>query len=250
MRAIVAAGTAEAHPEWAHSVHVEPGGLEPDRWYWYRFTRGRCAEPGRPHAHRARCRRQPRALRFAFASCQQYEQGWFSAYRHMAGDDLDLVVFLGDYIYESSWGREHVRKHDAGAARSPDYRARYALYKGDPTCRRAHAACPWIVTWDDHEVDNDYANDRPEDGMPREQFLPRRAAAYQAYYEHMPLPDRMRPGSGGHADIHSSSTGARLKPASSCWMTGNIGAFQACRLSRPARRRPSSMSAVTRAEAE
>jgi len=194
MRSIVASGTAEAHPAWAHSVHVEARGLAPDRWYWYRFAAGDAASPvGRtrsaPPAGAAAAR-----LRFAFASCQQYEQGWFSAYRHMAADDLDLVAFLGDYIYETSWGREHVRKHDAGEPYTLDeYRARYALYKSDPDLQKAHLAFPWIVTWDDHEVDNDYASDRSEDGMPRAAFLARRAAAYRAYYEHMPLPASMRP---------------------------------------------------------
>jgi alkaline phosphatase D len=133
-------------------------------------------------------------LRFAFASCQQYEQGYYGAHRRIAEDAPDLVAFLGDYIYEGSWGVDHVRKHDAGETYTLDeYRRRYALYKSDPDLQASHAACPWIVTWDDHEVDNDYADDRPEDGMPKEQFLLRRAAAYQAYYEHMPLPERMRP---------------------------------------------------------
>jgi alkaline phosphatase D len=133
-------------------------------------------------------------LRFAFASCQQYEQGYFGAHRHIAADAPDLVAFLGDYIYESSWGKEHVRKHTGGEPYTlEDYRARYALYKSDPDLQAAHAACPWIATWDDHEVDNDYAADRPEDGMPREQFFARRAAAYRAFYEHLPLPERMRP---------------------------------------------------------
>jgi alkaline phosphatase D len=133
-------------------------------------------------------------LRFVFASCQQYEQGYFGAHRHIAAHAPDLVAFLGDYIYESSWGKEHVRKHGAGEPYTlADYRARYALYKSDPDLQASHAACPWIATWDDHEVDNDYADDRPEDGMAREQFLARRAAAYRAFYEHMPLPERMRP---------------------------------------------------------
>lgn len=194
MRKVVARGTAEAHPAWAHSVHVEVSGLEPDRWYWYRFYAGDAVSP----VARTRTAPVPGApvsrLRFAFASCQHYEQGWFTAYRHMAADDLDLVVFLGDYIYESSWGREHVRKHNAPEPYTlDDYRARYALYKGDADLQAAHRAFPWIVTWDDHEVDNDYANDRPEDGMPAAQFLLRRAAAYKAYYEHMPLPAAMRP---------------------------------------------------------
>jgi len=198
MRRVVASGDAEAHPDWAHSVHVETRALQADRWYWYRFRAGDAESPvGRtrtaPAADAAASR-----LRFAFASCQQYEQGWFAAHRHMAGDDLDLVAFLGDYIYESSWGRDHVRKHDAGEPVTlADYRARYALYKGDADLQRSQHACPWIYTWDDHEVDNDYADDVPEDGMPREAFLARRTAAYRAFYEHMPLPSSMRPSSAG-----------------------------------------------------
>ena len=207
---IAASGNADALPEWAHAVHVEPTGLEADRWYWYRFIAGGAASPV------GRLRTAPAAdagaarLRFAFASCQQYEQGWYGAYRHMQRDDLDLVVFLGDYIYESSWGREHVRKHGRAEPYTlDDYRARYALYKSDADLQAAHQAFPWIVTWDDHEVDNDYANDRPEDGMPAAQFLARRAAAYKAYYEHMPLPSAMRP-DGPNMRIYTSLAWGRL----------------------------------------
>ncbi|TSA11521.1 MAG: alkaline phosphatase [Betaproteobacteria bacterium] len=207
---IAASGSVDALQQAAHSVHVEPAGLGADRWYWYRFIAGGAASPvGRmrtaPAADAATAR-----LRFAFASCQQYEQGWYSAYRHMQGDDLDLVVFLGDYIYESSWGRDHVRKHDRAEPYTlQDYRARYALYKSDADLQAAHQAYSWILTWDDHEVDNDYANDRPEDGMPAAQFLLRRAAAYQAYYEHMPLPSSMRPVGSGMR-IHTSLAWGRL----------------------------------------
>jgi alkaline phosphatase D len=194
MRKVVLSGETSAGPEWAYSVHVEPRGLEPDRPYWYRFSAGdaqsavgRARTAPRPDAAVAR-------LRFAFASCQQYEQGYYGAHRHIAADDPDLVVFLGDYIYESSWGKEPVRAHGSPEPYTLDeYRARYALYRGDADLQAAHAAAPWLVTWDDHEVDNDYADDRPEDGMERGEFLKRRAAAYQAYYEHMPLPARMRP---------------------------------------------------------
>ncbi len=172
----------------AHAVHVEVEGLEPDRWYWYRFHVGGAVSP----AGRARTAPLPGALpdrlRFAFASCQQYEQGLYTAYRRMSADDLDLIVHLGDYIYESSWGTAHVRAHNGPEPVTlDDYRARYALYKSDPDLQAAHAACPWLVTWDDHEVDDDYADDRSENLDPREGFLARRAAAYQAYYEHMPL---------------------------------------------------------------
>lgn len=194
MRHIVAAGTTVADPQWAHSARVEVQGLQPERWYWYRFAVGGArTAPARTRTAPA-ASAQPERLRFAFASCQQYEQGWYGAYRHIVADEPDLLAFLGDYIYESSWGRDHVRRHGAPEPYTlGDYRVRHALYKTDPDLQLAHAACPWIVTWDDHEVDNDYAADRPEDGMAREPFLERRAAAYRAYFEHMPLPERMRP---------------------------------------------------------
>ncbi|HWI39411.1 MAG TPA: alkaline phosphatase D family protein [Burkholderiales bacterium] len=193
-RKLVASGAAAAEAEWAHSVHVDVKGLEPDRPYWYRFTAGDAQSPVGRTRTAPLASASPARLRFAFASCQQYEQGYYGAYRHLVADDLDLAVFLGDYIYESSWGRDHVRKHDAPEPYTlADYRRRYELYKSDPDLQAAHAALPWIVTWDDHEVDNDYADDRPEDGMERAAFLERRAAAYRAYYEHLPLPSRMRP---------------------------------------------------------
>lgn len=195
MRGIVAGGATQALPDWAHSVHVEPRGLKPDRWYFYRFLAGDAVSPvGRTRTAPAAGAAAPR-LRFAFASCQHYEHGYYTAYPHMAADDLDLVVFLGDYIYESSLRRNQVRQHER--AEEPvslaEYRARHAHYRADRNLQAAHRAFPWIVTWDDHEVDNDYADDRQEDGAPAEEFLLRRAAAYRAYYEHMPLPATMRP---------------------------------------------------------
>lgn len=193
-RNIVRRGREVATPELAHSVHAEVTGLEPSRWYWYRFRAGRNASPvGRTRIAPAADAAADR-LRFAFASCQQYEQGYYVAYRHMAGEDLDLVIHLGDYIYESSWGRNHVRAHGTGEPVTlEEYRNRYALYKSDADLQAAHAAFPWLVTWDDHEVQNDYADDRSQHLDPRALFLMRRAAAYQAYYEHMPLPAAMRP---------------------------------------------------------
>jgi alkaline phosphatase D len=192
-RSIVRRGTEVAAPEWAHSVRAEVTGLEPGRWYFYRFHAGSATSPV------GRTRTTPRPgtvehMRLAFAACQQYEQGWYSAYRHMAGDDLDLVIHLGDYIYESSWGRVHVRKHGTEEPHTlAEYRDRFALYKSDPDLQAAHAAFPWLVTWDDHEVQNDYANDRSQHLDEPQFFLERRAAAYRAYYEHMPLPRRMQP---------------------------------------------------------
>ncbi len=218
MHALLLSGTQTVEPAWAHSAHVEVRGLAPDRWYWYRFRAGDAQSPiGRTRTAPA-AGVVPARLRFAFGSCQQYEQGYYGAYRHLVADAPDLMVFLGDYIYESSWGRDHVRSHGASEPYSlEDYRARHALYKGDPDLQAAHAACPWVFTWDDHEVDNDYADDRAEDGMPREAFLQRRAAAYRAYYEHMPLPAFMRPEGermrlhtrvawGGLAEFHVTDT--------------------------------------------
>ncbi|MBL8696730.1 MAG: alkaline phosphatase D family protein [Alphaproteobacteria bacterium] len=187
-------GAVRTSARWGHSVHVEVDGLTPARPHWYRFIVDGVASPiGRTRTAPAAGAPVDR-LRFAYASCQQFEQGWYTAHRHMAAEDLDLVVFLGDYIYESSWGNLHVRKHEAGEPETlAQYRNRYACYRGDRDLQACHAAFPWVVTWDDHEVDNDYANDRSEQLAPREAFLARRAAAYQAFYEHMPLPAAMRP---------------------------------------------------------
>ncbi len=209
-RKIIRRGKETAMPGYAHSVHAEVADLEPSRWYWYRFRAGGEISPA------ARTRTAPATgaavdrLRFAFASCQQYEQGYYAAYRHMAGEDLELVVHLGDYIYESSWGRNHVRAHGAPEPVTlEEYRNRYALYKSDADLQAAHAAFPWLVTWDDHEVQNDYANDRSQRLDPPELFLQRRAAAYQAFYEHMPLPAAMRP-QGPSLKLYTRATFGRL----------------------------------------
>jgi len=193
-RKIVARAACHATPDWGHSVHAELAGLEPDRWYWYRFHAGDATSPvGRARTAPALDATPPR-LRFAAGSCQQYEQGFYAAYRHMLADDLDLIVHLGDYIYESSWGRDHVRHHEGPEPVTlDDYRARFARYKTDPDLQAAHALCPWLVTWDDHEVENDYAGARSENDDEPSWFLRRRAAAYQAYYEHLPLRRSMVP---------------------------------------------------------
>jgi alkaline phosphatase D len=191
---IVRSGQAMAEPRWGHSVHVDVDGLRPNRPYWYRFTvQGKASPVGRTRTAPAADEHVP-MLRFSFASCQQYEQGYYAALRHMAAEDLNAVMFLGDYIYEVSWGRQLVRHHGAGRPTTlGDYRNRYALYKSDPDLQAAHAAHPWIVTWDDHEVVNDYANDISPTDLEAGPFLKIRAAAYQAYWEHMPLPNSMQP---------------------------------------------------------
>jgi alkaline phosphatase D len=191
---VVARGTETAAADFAHSVRVEAGGLSPSRWYWYRFRAGNAISPvGRTRTAPAEMER-PGQLRFAVASCQQYEQGYFSAYRHMAGQDLDFVLHLGDYIYENSWGTRHVRKHQGGIPTMLyEFRDRYALYKSDADLQAAHAAFPWLAIWDDHEVSNDYSDDRTPKIPDAKFFLGVRAAAYQAWYEHMPVPPSMAP---------------------------------------------------------
>ncbi|MDX2033283.1 MAG: alkaline phosphatase D family protein [Blastocatellia bacterium] len=188
MQKVVARGTATAAPEFGHSVHVEVMGLQPARWYWYRFTVDAGASPiGRTRTAPARNARNEQ-LRFAFASCQHYETGLYTAYRHLADEDLDLVLHLGDYIYEGAPTQDRVRKHNSPEIKTLEaYRNRYALYKSDPLLKQAHANFPWAVVWDDHEVDNNYAGLVAEDNAPREEFARRRAEAYQVYYEHMPL---------------------------------------------------------------
>jgi alkaline phosphatase D len=196
MTRIVLRGVVDATAERAHSVHVEIEGLQPDRRYWYRFKAGGEISPtGRARTF-PRADAQPERLRFALASCQKYEVGYFTAYEHMVREDFDLVVFLGDYIYENVDAADAVRPHGLPQAQSLDeYRRRYAVYKTDPALQSAHAMAPWIATWDDHEVSNDYAGAVPEHseaGDPA-RFLRRRAAAYRAYYEHMPLRRAARP---------------------------------------------------------
>jgi alkaline phosphatase D len=164
-------------------------GLQPDRWYFYRFLAGGVASPtGRTRTFPADGAAAQR-LRLAYASCQRWEHGYFSAYRHMLGEDLDAVMFLGDYIYEYPNAANAVRVPSGGwVVTLEDYRQRYALHKGEADLQVMHAACPWLVTWDDHEVQNDYAGTQAGDsGPPVANFLARRAAAYQAFYEHMPV---------------------------------------------------------------
>ena len=194
-REIVRDGSATAAPDLAHSVHVEAEGLEPDRWYWYRFHAGDATSPvGRTRTAPAPDA-LPGAIRFAFASCQHYESGLFTAYEHMAREDLDLVVHLGDYIYEGARRENALRQHIGGELQTlEDYRNRHAQYKTDEHLRATHAAFPWLVTWDDHEFDNNCAGAISEQrNVSPEEFLQRRAAAYQAYYEHMPLRKPAKP---------------------------------------------------------
>jgi len=190
MHDVVRHGEAIAEQAFAYSVHLDVRGLPPGRPYWYRFTSGDAAS----RVGRAATLPAPgtalERLRFGFVSCSNYEHGYFSAYRHLADENPEFVIFLGDYIYEYIEERRPVvRRHSDGieAATLPTYRNRYAQYRLDPDLQRLHAEVPALVTWDDHEVANDYADKWSERFDDPQLFLMRRAAAYQAFYEHMPV---------------------------------------------------------------
>lgn len=216
MRRVVQAGTAVTSKELGHSVHAEVSGLRPGRWYFYRFRAGDAESPIGRTRTMPEASAMPEQLRFAFASCQHYEAGHYTAYQHMAADELDLVFHLGDYIYEAAPAKKAVmRRHSPTEAGGPlmtltDYRLRHAQYKSDPCLQAAHARCPWLVTWDDHEVSNNYANDIDgKRGLSAAQFLKRRAAAYQAYYEMMPLRARSMP-KGPNLQLYRAASFGRL----------------------------------------
>jgi alkaline phosphatase D len=191
-RTIVQHGTAIAPPELGHSVHVEVEGLAPARDYYYRFFSGTEVSPvGRTRTAPSVGARVDR-IRFAVCGCSHYEMGYFTAFHHMAREAVDFVVHTGDYIYEYGDGGDrdstHVRHHHGDEVYTVvDYRNRYAQYKMDVDLAEAHRSAPFIVIPDDHEVCNDYAGDHDERDTPAALFLLRRAAAYQAYYEAMPL---------------------------------------------------------------
>jgi alkaline phosphatase D len=191
-RNIVKAGTALARPELGHSVHVEAAGLAPAREYFYRFRcGGEVSQIGRTRTAPAPGAPVER-LRFGVCGCGHFETGYFSAYGRVADELFDFVFHTGDYIYEGrgdiNRNPNNVRHHLGQEIYTlVDYRNRYAQYKSDPDLLAAHLSAPFIMAWDDHEVDNDYAGDRDERDTPAEVFLLRRAAAYQAYYESMPI---------------------------------------------------------------
>jgi alkaline phosphatase D len=202
--AIVAEGIATADPEHGHSLHVDAAGLEPATDYHYRFVVGEFTSPS------GRTRTLPApgdaVSRFALgvANCQWYETGEYAALRHLAEEDLDLVVHLGDYIYEYPAGsgrRSSLPTHEVVSL--DDYRLRYASYKVDPSLQAAHHAFPMVATWDDHEVLNNYLGDTvPPETFPVERLPERRAAAYRAWWEH--LPTRLPAPESDHLDVYQA----------------------------------------------
>lgn len=210
-KTIIATGSETTYPALAHSAHVEVEGLQPATRYFYRFRCagetsfvGRVATLPRPDA-------MPKSVRFAAVGCQHLEQGWYTAYRDAARQPLDFMFHYGDYIYEGHATRpqdadrlpgEAVRRY---SGRNPfsldDYRVRYAETRLDADLQAAHAACGWYSTYDDHEVQNNWAGVYDEDGDPPEIFLYRRRAALQAWYEHMPVRPSIWNGTTGIADF-------------------------------------------------
>lgn len=202
-RRIVRRGSVTAHPEFNHSVHVEVGDLDAARTYYFRFRAGKwISDTGRTRTAPA-AGSKVSSLTLAAVSCQAYHDGYFTPYKHLAEDDVDVVFHLGDYLYEyavnSVGGARNYTDRTLPALYNretqtlEDYRLRYALYKSDPDLRAAHAAHPFVVTWDDHEAENNYAGDLDENGNPPAEFLVRRAAAYRAYWENLPLRSPQKP---------------------------------------------------------
>ncbi|MBV1849739.1 alkaline phosphatase D family protein [Catellatospora tritici] len=188
---VAATGTAWADPAWAHSVHVELMGLEPGREYFYRFRIGGWYSPMGRTRTAPRATELPAALAFAFMSCAEYEHGWFTGYRRVAESEPELVLHLGDYIYEYAphyynATSGNVRDHTSPETRTlADYRRRHAQYKLDPDLQAAHAIAPWLAVPDDHDVANNWAGLVPM--RPDPAFPTRRDAALRAYWENMPL---------------------------------------------------------------
>jgi alkaline phosphatase D len=203
LRRIVSSGTAETAAARDYTVKVDAGGLVPGATYYYAFDMdGEQSPIGRTRAFPATGASR---MRFALVSCSNYPAGFFNVYAAIAKRlDLDAVVHVGDYIYEFGEG-----EYGAGAAinRIPqppreaitlaDYRTRYATYRTDPDLQEAHRLFPFIAVWDDHEMCNDAwsggaINHNPEKG--EGDWATRKAAAYKAYLEWMPIRESSEPG--------------------------------------------------------
>ena len=207
-KTIVASGEATARPELGHSVHVEVAGLQPDRPYWYRFALAGDQSPRGRARTLPPASASPRALKFGVAGCQNYEDGYFTAFRHLAReDDLAFVYHYGDFIYEYKQRRPdydkdglpvpHVRNHiGQDCLDVADYRLRYAQYLSDYDLQAARAKHTWFPTFDDHEVENNWVQDENWKAVPPEIFRLRRQAGLQAWYEYMPVRAAMLPRNG------------------------------------------------------
>ena len=212
MRRIVKRGGAIADSSYAYSVHAEITGLEAGRSYWYRFLSGEAtSRVGRATTSPVAGSTLER-LRFGFVSCSNYEHGYFSAYRHLANDNPDVALFLGDYIYDTVVQGQAVRKHADGVLSKTlaNYRNRYTQYHLDPDLQRFRAEVPALVTWDDHEVENDYGDKWSQTFLDPEKFLVQRAAGYQAFYENMPVRPSLSTPSGPVMRVYDRFTFGNL----------------------------------------
>ena len=192
---IVAGGTIRTSDVRDFTVKVDAGGLTAATTYYYAFTAGRDRSPvGRTRTLPAD---RVERLRLAVVSCANYPYGFFNVYARIAArPDLDAVLHLGDYIYEFENGR-YGDGTPLGRTPQPrgetltlaDYRLRYATYRSDPDLQEVHRQHPFIVVWDDHELANNAWRDGADNHQPNTEgdWTTRRAAAYRAYLEWMPV---------------------------------------------------------------
>ena len=200
---IVASGVELATGTQGHSVHaLAAPATTSSLGFYYRFrAAGFTSQSGRTQLAPDG---QTASARFVSASCQNYEDGLYAAHRDIAEQSPDFVVWLGDYIYEGAGSpagsTTAVRSHDDSEPMDlVAYRNRYALYKSDAQLQASHAACPWFIVWDDHEVENNYAGVTPQDPADAADFGVRRQAAYQAWWEHQPVRLPPPPAQGDYA---------------------------------------------------
>ena len=200
-RRVVAQGVETATPEHGHTVHADAGGLEPGTSYRYRFRVGDATSPV------GRTRTLPDddaevdSFALAVVNCQWLDSGRYAAYRHLADQDVDLVLHLGDYVYEYASTNPDVRPRTE-IVDLDDYRLRYASYKLDPALQAVHHRAPFVATWDDHEVVNNYAGDTGQGDLDAAAVRARRAAGYQAWWEHLPV--RFSPPEDGALEVYQS----------------------------------------------
>lgn len=169
-------------------LRVQSSRLRPGRPYWYRFVSADGGSPaGRFVTLRPRDSREP--VRIGFWTCQSWTEGFFTAHEHLAAeDDLDLVVCLGDFIYEYGGAAAGGRDDPVGTADTLEsYRAKYRLYRTDPGLQKLLATHAHCFMWDDHEVVNNYWREGAG-GATVDGFAQRQAAAYRAWFEHLPVP--------------------------------------------------------------
>lgn len=193
---VVAAGESKAQITQDYTVKVDASGLQPGQAYFYRFSAlGVVSDTGRTKTLPIGGVEE---FRIGVASCSNYPQGYFNAYRHMADSDLDLVLHLGDYLYEypdgeyaDDYALNSLGRHVLPAGEMlalEDYRTRYGVYRSDPDLQAVHQRHPFICVWDDHEIANDTWHSGAENHSEDEgDFAQRLQAARQAYHEWMPI---------------------------------------------------------------